>query len=57
MTTPLPEEIEPIETRPDPETSDAAPLLPRSAWSDQRAFLRAMFRAKKALDRSEAQAP
>ncbi|NEQ77476.1 MAG: hypothetical protein F6K23_33395 [Okeania sp. SIO2C9] len=27
------------------------PLLPRSAWNTQVAFLRAMFRAKKALDK------
>lgn len=29
------------------------PLLPRSAWNSQIAFLRVMFRAKKALDRLE----
>jgi hypothetical protein len=27
------------------------PLLPRSAWSSQRAYLKVMFRAKKALDK------
>ncbi|MDJ0557128.1 MAG: hypothetical protein QNJ68_22330 [Microcoleaceae cyanobacterium MO_207.B10] len=27
------------------------PVLPRSAWNSQVAFLRAMFRAKKALDK------
>lgn len=26
------------------------PLLPRSAWTNQLAYLRALFRAKKALD-------
>jgi hypothetical protein len=29
------------------------PLLPRSAWNSQVAFLRVLFRAKKALDRIE----
>ncbi|MGD1805135.1 hypothetical protein ACP6PL_06795 [Dapis sp. BLCC M126] len=33
------------------ETEVAKPLLPRSAWNSQVAFLRAMFRAKKALDK------
>jgi hypothetical protein len=35
----------------------AAPqtLLPRSAWSSQTAFLRAVFKAKKALDQLEYQ--
>ncbi|GEM_PF-1614159 len=32
------------------------PLLPRSAWSHQVAFLRVLFRAKKALDRIEKEA-
>jgi hypothetical protein len=27
------------------------PLLPRSAWNSQRAYLKVMFRAKKALDK------
>jgi hypothetical protein len=31
-------------------------LLPRSAWSSQVAYLRVLFRAKKALDRIEQQA-
>ncbi|MBN3906105.1 MAG: hypothetical protein HWQ35_05950 [Nostoc sp. NMS1] len=30
-----------------------SPLLPRSSWNSQMAFLRAVFRAKKALDRIE----
>ena len=30
--------------------SSQEPLLPRSAWNNQIAFLRAVFRAKKALD-------
>lgn len=33
------------------EIDAAKPLLPRSAWNSQVAFLRAMFRAKKALDK------
>ncbi|NEO70184.1 hypothetical protein [Moorena sp. SIO3H5] len=32
------------------------PLLPRSAWSSQVGLLRAIFRAKKALDRIEQEA-
>lgn len=32
------------------------PLLPRSAWNSQVAFLRVLFRAKKALDRIEQEA-
>jgi hypothetical protein len=32
------------------------PLLPRSAWNSQVAFLRVLFRAKKALDRIEMEA-
>ena len=32
------------------------PLLPRSAWNSQVAFLRAMFRAKKALDKIDKEA-
>lgn len=30
-----------------------SPLLPRSSWNSNMAFLRAVFRAKKALDRIE----
>ncbi|WP_445635836.1 hypothetical protein NSTC745_00627 [Nostoc sp. DSM 114161] len=33
--------------------SSAKLLLPRSAWSSQVAYLRVLFRAKKALDRIE----
>ncbi|MBN3962305.1 hypothetical protein [Nostoc sp. NMS8] len=33
-----------------------ATLLPRSAWSSQLAYLRIIFRAKKALDRIEKEA-
>ncbi len=33
------------------EIDASKPLLPRSAWNSQVAFLRAMFRAKKALDK------
>lgn len=29
------------------------PLLPRSAWTSQIAYLRVLFRAKKALERAE----
>jgi hypothetical protein len=29
------------------------PILPRSAWESQIAYLRAVFQAKKALDRAE----
>ncbi len=32
------------------------PLLPRSAWTSQVTLLRAIFRAKKALDRIEQEA-
>ena len=32
------------------------PLLPRSAWNSQVSFLRAIFRAKRALDRIEQEA-
>jgi hypothetical protein len=35
--------------------ADPLPLLPRSAWSSQTAFLRAVFKAKKALDQLEYQ--
>nr|AVH79550.1 hypothetical protein [Synechocystis sp. PCC 9413] len=31
-------------------------VLPRSPWNSQLAYLRALFRAKKALDRIEAEA-
>jgi hypothetical protein len=47
---------------PEIETSDRSsdtspePLLPRSAWNSQLAYLKAMFRAKKALDRIEREA-
>lgn len=33
------------------EMNTSKPLLPRSAWNSQVAFLRAIFRAKKALDK------
>ncbi|MEH1909621.1 hypothetical protein [Nostoc sp.] len=33
-----------------------ATLLPRSAWNSQLAYLRIIFRAKKALDRIEKEA-
>ncbi|WYL93879.1 MAG: hypothetical protein HEQ35_08345 [Gloeotrichia echinulata IR180] len=32
------------------------PLLPRSAWDSQLAYLRLIFKAKKALDRIEQEA-
>jgi|GEM_PF-1243827 len=32
------------------------PLLPRRAWNNQLAYLRAIFKAKKALDRIEREA-
>lgn len=32
------------------------PLLPRSSWNSQLAYLRVIFRAKKALDRIEKEA-
>jgi hypothetical protein len=32
------------------------PLLPRSAWNSQVEFLKALFRAKKSLDRIEKEA-
>lgn len=42
----------------DPKThiESAPPLLPRSAWNSQVTFLRAIFRAKRALDRIEQEA-
>ena len=36
--------------------SSQEPLLPRSAWNNQIAFLRVVFRAKKALDLVENEA-
>ena len=33
-----------------------APLLPRSAWNNQLAYLKVVFRAKKALDSIEKEA-
>jgi hypothetical protein len=35
------------------ELSPLPPLLPRSAWNSQIAFLKVIFRAKKALDKLE----
>lgn len=35
------------------ELNSQEPLLPRSAWNSQLAYLRLVFRAKKALDRIE----
>ncbi|TVP63785.1 MAG: hypothetical protein EA343_06885 [Nodularia sp. (in: Bacteria)] len=35
------------------ELNSPEPLLPRSAWNSQLAYLRLVFRAKKALDRIE----
>jgi hypothetical protein len=35
------------------ESNPLPPLLPRSAWNSQIAFLKVMFRAKKALDKLE----
>lgn len=37
-------------------TDSQEPLLPRSAWNSQLAYLRLIFRAKKALDRIEKEA-
>ena len=37
-------------------TDSQEPLLPRSAWNSQLAYLRIVFRAKKALDRMEKEA-
>ncbi|MEB3179154.1 MAG: hypothetical protein VKL59_09020 [Nostocaceae cyanobacterium] len=39
-----------------PEENSVSPLLPRSPWKSQVAFLKALFRAKKALDRIEKEA-
>jgi hypothetical protein len=33
------------------ESNSLPPLLPRSAWNSQRAYLKVIFRAKKALDK------
>jgi hypothetical protein len=38
------------------EENSVSPLLPRSPWNSQVAFLRALFRAKRALDRIEKEA-
>ncbi|MBH8553541.1 hypothetical protein I8751_14405 [Nostocaceae cyanobacterium CENA357] len=38
------------------QVNSASFLLPRSAWSSQVAYLRILFRAKKALDRIEQEA-
>lgn len=38
------------------QVSTLPPLLPRSAWNSQLAFLRVVFRAKQALDRVEKEA-
>jgi hypothetical protein len=35
------------------ELNSLPPLLPRSAWNSQMAFLKVVFRAKKALDKIE----
>ncbi|NEO58293.1 MAG: hypothetical protein F6K54_37760 [Okeania sp. SIO3B5] len=40
-----------LDTKDVSEIDASEPLLPRSAWNSQVAFLRAMFRAKKALDK------
>ncbi|MFK0731214.1 MAG: hypothetical protein ACFKPT_22910 [Gloeotrichia echinulata GP01] len=37
-------------------TESQEPLLPRSAWDSQLAYLRLIFKAKKALDRIEQEA-
>ena len=36
--------------------SSLSPVLPRSAWNSQVAYLRVLFKAKKALDRIEKEA-
>lgn len=38
------------------EENSVSPLLPRSPWKSQVAYLKALFRAKKALDRIEKEA-
>ncbi|WP_414530580.1 hypothetical protein [Nodularia chucula] len=38
------------------ELNSQEPLLPRSAWNSQLAYLRLVFRAKKALDKIEDEA-
>ncbi|MHC0063919.1 hypothetical protein ACWATR_13610 [Nostoc sp. UIC 10890] len=40
----------------DSTTDSQEPLLPRSAWNSQLAYLRLIFRAKKALDCIEQEA-
>ncbi|MGD1704448.1 hypothetical protein [Dapis sp. BLCC M229] len=42
--------LDPKDVKDVSEINASEPLLPRSAWNSQVAFLRAMFRAKKALD-------
>ncbi|WP_414575062.1 hypothetical protein [Anabaena sp. CCY 9402-a] len=38
---------------PDISQPQVEPILPRSAWNSQLAYLKVMFKAKKALDRIE----
>ncbi|MEA5565621.1 hypothetical protein [Anabaena sp. UHCC 0399] len=38
---------------PDISQTQVEPILPRSAWNSQLAYLKVMFKAKKALDRIE----
>nr|AVH79614.1 hypothetical protein [Nostoc sp. PCC 9205] len=37
-------------------SSQVEPILPRSAWNSQIAYLKVLFRAKKALERIEQEA-
>lgn len=51
----MPEE-NPTVTDSKTQVTSRAPLLPRSAWNSHLAYLKAVFKAKKALDRIEKEA-
>ncbi|WP_066424368.1 hypothetical protein [Anabaena sp. 4-3] len=51
-----PEIVDGSQKNPAVQVDSPQPLLPRSAWSSNVAYLRAMFKVKKALDRIEAEA-
>lgn len=48
--------LEPSVNNSQTQVDSLPPLLPRSAWNSQVSFLRAIFRAKRALDRIEQEA-
>lgn len=48
-----PDRVEPSRRRWDGQVDAQFPLLPRSSWQDQQAFLRVLIRAKRSLDIAE----